>query len=95
METGLEALSGLAELRIVQCTVDAAVAWERAAQRLAAAEPARAAHATGAHLNDLDAWERWYASFERVSIPAPSILVDTTDGYSPGLDEIVDFVNRP
>jgi hypothetical protein len=37
---------------------------------------------------------QWFASFERVSVPAPSIEVDTTDGYTPGLAEIVDFVNQ-
>jgi hypothetical protein len=32
-------------------------------------------------------------TFDRVSIEAPSIEVDTADGYRPGLDEIVAFVN--
>ena len=34
------------------------------------------------------------AEFERLSIPAPSIDVDTTDGYEPDLADIVDFINR-
>ena len=33
-------------------------------------------------------------SFEHISIPAPSIDVDTTDGYDPTLEEIVAFINR-
>jgi predicted kinase len=87
---GLEPLAGLAELRIVHCTLDATVAWERLPQRLAP----RAAHAVGPHVHDLELWKRDWASFERLSIPAPSLVVDTTDDYSPGLAEIVDFVNR-
>lgn len=86
---GLEPLAGLAELRIVHCSVDPTVAWERLPQR-----GARAAHAVGAHVHDLDLWKRDFAEFERVSISAPCIVVDTTDGYSPGLAEIVEFVNR-
>jgi predicted kinase len=86
---GLEPLSEQARLRIVHCTVDAAVAWERATQRAP-----RTAHPDGAHLNDPETWRQWFASFERVAIPAPSMVVDTTDGYAPGLDEIVAFVNR-
>ena len=86
---GLEPLSEHARLRIVHCTVDAAVAWERATQRAP-----RTAHPDGAHLNDPETWRQWFASFERVAIPAPSLVVDTTDGYAPGLDEIVAFVNR-
>lgn len=87
---GLEPLTELARLRIVHCTVDAAVAWERAAARVGH----RPAHTDAAHVRDLESWKHWFASFERVSIPAPSIVVDTTDGYTPALVEIVEFVNR-
>lgn len=31
--------------------------------------------------------------FDQVSLAVPAIKVDTTDGYRPGLDEIVAFVN--
>jgi hypothetical protein len=31
--------------------------------------------------------------FDRVSVDAPCIEVNTTDGYDPGLDEIVAFLN--
>jgi hypothetical protein len=43
---------------------------------------------------ELDEWQRAYESFDRVSVPTPSIDVNTTDGYEPGLAEIVAFVNR-
>jgi hypothetical protein len=39
-------------------------------------------------------WASRVASFERITLPAPSIAVDTTDGYAPSLQEIVAFVNR-
>jgi predicted kinase len=88
---GLEPLAELAELRIVQCRVDAVVAHQRYQQLLAAG--GRAAHASIVG-TDLEDWRRAYASFDRVSVPAPSLDVDTTDGYAPGLAEIVAFVNR-
>jgi predicted kinase len=89
---GLEPLADLARLRVVQCHTDPPVALERHDRRAAVA-PGRRAHADiiGTELAD---WKRAYASFERVSIPAPSIDVATTDTYEPGLPEIVDFVNR-
>jgi hypothetical protein len=34
-------------------------------------------------------------AFDRVSVEAPWMEVDTTDGYQPRLDEIVRFVNGP
>jgi predicted kinase len=90
--SGMEPLADLAKLRVVHCTVDVPVARTRIERRRAAAEPGRAAHA---EILDLDSLEESFAAFERFSVSAPSIVVDTTDGYSPGLAEIVEFVNRP
>jgi predicted kinase len=91
---GLEPLAELAHLRIVQCHVDAAVALERHDRRAAVNAGGRRAHADiiGKGIED---WKRAFASFDRISIPAPSIDVDTTDGHTPDLAEIVDFINRP
>jgi predicted kinase len=91
---GLEPLEDLAELRIVQCHVDVEVAAERAAAR--AAQPGRvAAHGDSLARLGREGWEQGFASFERLSIAAPSLDVDTTDGYVPQVAEIVAFVNRP
>jgi hypothetical protein len=80
----LEELTTLAELRVIQCHVEPAIAHAR--RRV---EPG--AHARLA--DSLDDWERAYASFDRVSIAAPSIEVETANGYTPSLDEIIEFVN--
>jgi predicted kinase len=82
----LEPLLGLAELRIVHCMVDADVASRRVRQR-AWDNPLRRAHA--------DAQAVAHRAFSRVSLDAPSLEVDTTDGYRPGLDQIAAFVNSP
>jgi predicted kinase len=89
---GLEPLMGLARLRVVQCSVDEAVARERIERRRANVA-SRRAHADGQLL--VRGGSR-AASFERLSIPAPSIVVDTTDGYAPDLEQVVGFVaSRP
>lgn len=90
---GLEPLAELAQLRIVQCNVEPDAAYERYVRRNAVEAHARRAHAViiGTELAD---WRRAYSSFDRISIPAPSIDVDTTDGYTPDVAEIVDFINR-
>lgn len=87
---GLEPLDGLAELRIVQCSVDASTARARMAKRLRQ-DPSRRAHADAAYLAALDRGENPIAPFEPLSLDAPSIVVDTTDGYRPALAEIVAF----
>jgi len=87
---GLESLLGVARLRIVQCHADPAVGRER---RRLAADSGQTAHATiiGDELED---WRRAYAEFDRLSLPAPSLDVDTTDGYVPGVEAVVAFVNQ-
>lgn len=89
---GLEPVMGLAKLRIVQCSVDHAVARERI-ERRRATDASRRAHADGQLLAAPRPEDRRaFTSFERLSIPAPSIVVDTTDGYAPDLGQIIEFV---
>jgi predicted kinase len=70
----------VAELRIVQCSVAPDVALARRLRRTAT-EPTRRAHADG-HVPE---------SFRRLALDAPSVWVDTTDGYAPTLEEIAAF----
>ena len=77
----LEAFAEIADLRVVQCHTDRAVAMARHATR------SRAAHADSM-VND-----EYYDGFERLTME-PSIDVDATDGYVPSLDEVVAFVSR-
>jgi predicted kinase len=91
---GLEPLAELAQLRLVRCHVDHAVSFERAVRRSAGAKHHRRAHGDSTLGKDTEDWARACKSFAHISIPAPSIDVDTTDGYAPGLAGIVEFINR-
>lgn len=86
----LERLAGLADLRIVHCRVDAAVARDRIARR-AAGLPSRRAHAP-LDVSDAGAHAMAHQGFRSVALAAPALEVDTTEGYRPGLDEVVAFV---
>jgi predicted kinase len=90
---GLEPLTELAQLRIVQCHVDHAVSFDRAVRRSAVSEQRRKAHGDSTIGKQAEDWARAFESFDRVSIAAPSIEVDTTDGCVPGIPEILEFVN--
>jgi predicted kinase len=91
---GLGPLAELAQFRIVQCHVDHAVSFERALRRSDDNKHHRRAHGDSTLGKGAEAWARGFESFDRVSISAPSIDVDTADGYTPGLAEIVAFVNQ-
>jgi predicted kinase len=82
----LEPLRELAQLRIVNCTVDADLARSRIQQR-ARDNPLRRAHADRPDRPDRP------AAFTRISLDVPALEVDTADGYRPALDQIVAFVN--
>jgi predicted kinase len=93
-KAGIEPLAGLADLRIVRCRVAPALSFERAARRAAGSESRLKAHGDSTIGSGAEDWARAFESFEHISIPAPSIDVDTTDGYDPSLEQVVDFVNR-
>ena len=87
----LAPLRDLAQLRIVHCTVDAEVAFARGLRRTQES-PLRRAHADPGPGGAAEHALR-HDAFDRVSVDAPWIEVDTSDGYRPGLSEIVAFVN--
>lgn len=88
----LEPLQGLAHLRIVHCVVASDIAFHRALQR-GENNPLRRVHVDPRPSHDLADFVRSRDAFNRVTMDAPSIEVDTTQGYVPGLDAIVTFVN--
>ncbi|MCT9934891.1 ATP-binding protein [Planotetraspora sp. A-T 1434] len=90
----LEPLAELAAIRVIRCTVDAAVAHERIVRR-AADGPKRAAHADQDLLKAIANGERPLESWVPISLDIPTLAVDTTDGYQPRIEEIVSFAGRP
>jgi len=80
---GLEPLVESASMRVVRCQVPTSVARARQLARLTS-ESTRAAHADADHL----AGDQ---TFEALRLDAPTLDVDTSDGWRPGLDRIVAF----
>jgi predicted kinase len=85
----LTPLLPLARLRVVQCTADADVAFDRIVRRRAESA-ARRAHPDPGPADRAD-WLARHRGFDRVSLDVPSLEVDTTAGYRPGLEEIAAF----
>lgn len=80
---GLEPLAHLADLRIVRCHVAPATAITRATERMAT-QSSRAAHADAEHLARSP-------TFTPISMDAPTLDVDTSDGYEPDLATVAAF----
>ncbi|MEU8543143.1 ATP-binding protein [Streptomyces sp. NPDC048717] len=91
---GLEPLAEFADLRIIRCTTSASTITRRITER-AHSDGHRVAHADEALLADMKAGVYDPDRFVPISLPAPSLLVDTSDGYAPGMAEIERFVLQP
>ncbi|MFF3785751.1 AAA family ATPase [Streptomyces sp. NPDC001933] len=90
----LEPLTGLAHLRVIRCTVHADIAHDRIVQR-AKEDAHRAAHGDQDLLRAISAGEHSLDSWVPISLDVPTLTVDTSDGYQPGLHAIADFVRAP
>ena len=90
----LSPLAGLATIRVVRCRTDAGVARDRIAHRLLV-DGRRRAHGDRALLRALDDGSRSLDDWAPIALSVPTLTVDTTDGYAPGLDEIVAFAAGP
>jgi predicted kinase len=80
---GLESLTELAMLKIVRCQAPEELARQRALTRMAD-EPTRAAHADTEHFSVP-------RTFDAIHLDAPTLDVDTSDGWHPDLEEIAAF----
>jgi predicted kinase len=87
----LEPFDRRARIRVVHAMVAADVAFQRILRRRAQ-NPLRRAHADPAY-GDAASQAQAHDAFDRVSIGAPSLEVDTTDGYRPALSDVVAFVS--
>jgi predicted kinase len=86
---GLAPLLGSADVRIIHCTVSPDLAVDRISTR-AATNPLRRAHE--ADSPDLDAHRRTHATFNPITLPVPTLTVDTTTSYNPPLADILAFL---
>ncbi|WP_073227241.1 AAA family ATPase [Streptomyces sp. NBRC 110465] len=91
---GLEPLAEIADLRIIRCTTPASTIARRITDR-ARTDSHRGAHGDTALLADMAAGVYDPDQFVPISLDAPNLLVDTSDGYTPGMAEIQSFVLRP
>jgi predicted kinase len=89
----LEGLTGVADIRIIRCTLPAEIAHTRVAER-AATDTHRAAHGDTGLLEAIAAGNSPIASFVPIAMDLPTLTVDTSDGYQPGLPDIVAFATN-
>lgn len=80
---GLEPMLDMAEARIIRCTTEEQTMLDRRRARVTN-ESTRRAHADSGTLTIERDWTP-------IQLDQPTLDVDTTDGYRPGLDEIAAF----
>ncbi|MFE9846569.1 AAA family ATPase [Streptomyces goshikiensis] len=91
---GLQPLAGIADLRVIRCHALAPTLTDRIRER-AALDPHRAAHADEQLLTDIATGTYDMETFAEITLDAPVLRVDTSDGYRPTLAEITAYVQAP
>jgi predicted kinase len=89
---GLEPLLEFATVRIIQCAAREGVAHTRVVRRVEE-NVHRAAHDDHAFLHALATGEITANSFIPISLGVPTLQVDTTNAYNPGMPDILAFIN--
>lgn len=87
----LEPLGHLAHIRVIRCTVPAAIAHDRIVQRIAE-NPHRSAHGDHDLLEAIAAGKHSLDSFMPISLEVPTQEVDTSNGYAPAVGDVAAFV---
>ncbi|MFI5317805.1 MAG: AAA family ATPase [Myxococcota bacterium] len=90
-EPKLAALQSVASMRVIHCRVDHELARARIARRLEERPQRGLLHPDGDLLARIASGEMSLGAFEPLRLAAPTLVVDTTDRYRPGLEAIVDF----
>ena len=78
-------------MRVIGCTVATQVAAQRYEDRARAGGPARFAHPDELVIEQMRSGTFGWGSYDLTPISIPSLAVDTTDSYVPGLDQIAQF----
>jgi predicted kinase len=90
----LEPLADLSQIRVIRCTAPATIAHDRIIQR-AEGNAHRAAHGDHDLLKAIAAGEHRLESFVAISLNVPTLTVDTSNDYAPGIQDIAAFVRTP
>jgi predicted kinase len=90
---GLAAIDAdsIAALRIVQCVIDPAHARQRVLDRRSGLDTPSSRRAVQARTHEVDGTAQ---GFQAVSLPAPTLCVDTTDRYEPSLEWVLAFIRQ-
>ncbi|WP_198653897.1 AAA family ATPase [Actinocorallia populi] len=89
----LEGLAPMADIRIIRCELSTDTAHARVAER-AATDVHRAAHGDAGLLEAIASGNSPIASFVPIAMDLPTLIVDTSDDYRPGLSDIIAFATR-
>ena len=90
----LEPLQGLSRMSLVICAVDPVLARSRFVERALADPTRKRFHGDQPVPAPDDGLNLFIENYDPPRLAAPTLFVDTTNGYRPGMEDIVSFVMR-
>lgn len=91
----LEPLQKIANIKLILCSIDPALARSRFIQR-SVADPQRAYfHGDSPMQTVEEVPEQLIATYQPPVMDVPTLTIDTANGYDPNIEEIVTFIHNP
>ena len=87
-------LLSIAQPRLICCTIDTALAAQRFEARARTGGPERFAHPDELIIDIMQSGRFDWDAFDLAPLDLPSLEVDTTGAYAPGVEEIAEFATR-
>jgi predicted kinase len=90
-ENGLQQLKEKARIVVLLCNVSPDIALQRFNNRLLA-DPEREKFHGDQDVHQDEGLKKFIVEYKPPGLPYPTLEVDTTKGYTPGMDAIMDFI---
>ena len=91
-EQDLLPLIAIAKPRMLQCTLSAELSYERFVRRAKEDALTRASHPDTEVIKALEEGSLSFEDFGPLDLPIPMLIVDTTNGYNPGIESMIEFI---
>jgi hypothetical protein len=94
-EQDLLPLIAIARPRMLHCAITPELVYERFVRRATEAALKRTAHPDSEIIKALEEGTFSFKDFGPLELSIPTLTIDTTNGYNPNIERVLEFINKP